>query len=609
MQTLELLSPARNLECGICAIDHGADAVYIGADKFGARAAAGNSVEDIQKLCNHAHLYGAKVYVTVNTIIYDNEIIDTIEMCRQLESIGVDALLLQDMGLLTTLKSDSKLSHLNLHASTQTDNRTADKVLWLASQGFKRIVLARELSIKEIEDIHKKAPEVELEVFVHGALCVSYSGQCYASHYCFGRSANRGECAQFCRMPFTLADAAGNILEESSHLLSLKDMAQLANLERLANAGAVSFKIEGRLKDTDYVKNITAAYSEELNRICSNHPEKYRRASMGRCTYTFIPNINKSFNRGFTTYFADGRQKGLISPDTPKAIGEYVGKVKELRANSFNVSTTKSFSNGDGLCFFSSRHKLVGFRVNKAEGNRLFPQQMPRDLKPGTPLYRNHDQAFQQLLTRQTSERKISVSMNLLISDNILTLTMTDEHKGIYTVSTQYDYQTATTPQAENIKRQLTKLGSTPFTCHQFKITCDGEVPFIPNSILSELRRNVVQATKKQPQEVSSENICNTNVILPHYNEDYLYNAANEKAKEFYEHHGICASSFEKDANITNHNRLIMQCRFCLRYEMGYCKKEGHKSPWKEPLTLSLDDGKTFQIKFNCKECQMEIWT
>ena len=441
MNNLELLSPAKNLECGISAIDHGADAVYIGAEKFGARAAAGNSIEDIEKLCRYAHQFDAKVYVTVNTLLYDNEFEEAVGLIQSLERIGVDAVLIQDLRLLEKLST----SNMIFHASTQTDNRTTEKVRMLRDMGFKRVVLARELSVNEIRAIHESVPDVELEVFVHGALCVSYSGVCYASEYCFGRSANRGECAQFCRMQFDLKDADGNIIKNRCHLLSLKDMAQLQNIERLAEAGAVSFKIEGRLKDADYVKNVTAAYSEQLNALCRKYPDKYRRASMGRCTYTFTPDIKKSFNRDFTTYFANGRQQGLVNFSTPKAIGERIGTVKEIRyrkdgsIESFTVSSTASFSNGDGLCFYNDNKELIGFRVNRAEGNRLFPLRVSAGLKSGIVLYRNHDHAFVTLLSKPSSQRKIDVKMKLRISKEQLTLTITDEHDNRYESSLHYE--------------------------------------------------------------------------------------------------------------------------------------------------------------------------
>jgi putative protease len=475
--------------------------------------------------------------------------------------------------------------------------------------GFKRVVLARELSINEIRQIHEEVPEVELEVFVHGALCVSYSGQCYASQYCFGRSANRGECAQFCRMQFDLKDADGNTLEMQKHLLSLKDMAQIDNLERLAEAGAVSFKIEGRLKDVDYVKNITAAYSERLNEICKRHPEKYCRASMGRCTYTFEPNIQKSFNRSFTTYFANGRKQGMANFDTPKAIGEPVGRVKEIRqgrgnaTGSFNVATAMAFSNGDGLCFFNDNKEIVGFRINRAEGNRLFPLHMPEDLKPGTMLYRNHDQAFETLLGKPSAERKIEVRMTLRVSNDRLMLSMTDEHQNRYEAEAEYEYQKAQKPQEENIKRQLTKLGDTPFVCSEFEIDSEVEMPFIPNSQLGELRKKLRKVATAKKEQTTPLHEPQTEPKAPSTTHAYLLNASNKKAIDFYKERGIEATSFEKGDG----GELLMQCRYCLKHELGYCSKYTKTTPWKEPLSIRMSDGREFQLRFNCAKCQMEV--
>lgn len=619
MQKLELLAPAKNLECGKAAIDHGADAVYIGAQRFGARASAGNSTEDIAELCRYAHTFGAKVFVTVNTIIYDEELDDTLALIDELDSIGVDALLVQDMGLYSILRE--KQLHCHLHASTQTDNRTAEKVRWLSSIGFRRVVLARELSIEEIAEIHRGVPDVELEVFVHGALCVSYSGQCYASEHCFHRSANRGECAQFCRLAFTLMDANDRIIESDRHLLSLKDMAQLNNLERLAEAGAVSFKIEGRLKDVDYVKNVTSAYSEELNRIVAAHPEKYCRASFGRCRYTYKPDIAKSFNRGFTTYFADGRQQSLVSFDTPKAMGEYVGKVKELRGNSFNVAGTANFANGDGLCFLDGKRELIGFRVNRVEGNRIFPLRMPQGIRPGTQLFRNFDKAFNDILTRESSERKMDIDFSFTTSGNTMILEATDECGRKYQASCECNLSVAQKPQEENIRKVLSKLGDTPFVCRN---VCISTKDFIPSSMLANLRREVIEGILSQNivHETSASAINET--PIPHYPTPYLYNAANKQAQEFYKERGINdACSFEKQAwkgadsfekrvsngAEDNHNgrTLLMQCRYCLRNEMGYCTKNGRKAPWKEPLRLCLPDGKEFLLQFDCKNCQMNM--
>ena len=659
MDKIELLAPAKNLECGIAAIDHGADAVYIGAQRFGARVAAGNSVEDIAQLCTYAHQYGAKVYVTVNTIIYDEELEDTQRLLQDLQAANVDAILVQDMGLCQLSIFNSPLGSaaslceefsIDFHASTQTDNRTIEKVQWLHSLGFRRVVLARELSLKEIAAIHQAVPDVELEVFVHGALCVSYSGQCYASQYCFGRSANRGACAQFCRLPFDLEDADGNVIERGRHLLSLKDMCRIDKLEELMEAGAVSFKIEGRLKDIDYVKNVTAAYSQRLNEIIARHPDKYCRASLGTCTYSFTPNLQKTFNRGFTDYFLYGRKPNIFSPDTPKALGEYVGKVKEIRGNSFNVAGTASFANGDGLCFFKEEGRrrnywssegqrclhqfgrvvtivnevkeegqwsmvLEGFRVNRAEGNRLYPYQMPADLKPGTALYRNFDQEFQRVMMGKTAVRKIPVEMTLREVENGFELQM-----GSQSVRFPMEKQLAQKPQHENIIRQLSKLGNTPYECTSVHFVPQDFPFFIPSSVLTEMRREVSEKLIVNSEETvqtpvsstDSHSGSNHSSFIPHlsslYKYPYLFNIANQQARAFYEQQGLkeIAPAFELSPV---KNPLIMQCRHCLKYSLGYCVKNGgEKSPWKEPLYLKLDDGRRFRLEFQCSECQMNVY-
>ncbi len=610
MDKIELLAPAKNLECGIAAIDHGADAVYIGAQRFGARVAAGNSVDDIAQLCTYAHQFGAKVYVTVNTIIYDEELEETQQLISKLNDIGVDAILVQDMGIIhANYQLLSINSQLSYHASTQTDNRTIEKVQWLRSIGFRRVVLARELSLKEIAAIHQAVPDVELEVFVHGALCVSYSGQCYASQYCFGRSANRGACAQFCRLPFDLEDADGNVIERGRHLLSLKDMCRIDMLEELMEAGAVSFKIEGRLKDIDYVKNVTAAYNQRLNEIIARHPDKYQRASLGSCSYSFTPNLQKTFNRGFTDYFLHGRKPDIFSPDTPKALGEYVGKVKEIRGNSFNVAGTASFANGDGLCFFKGakgeKRVLEGFRVNRAEGNRLFPYQMPVDLKPGTPLYRNNDQEFQRVMAGKTAVRKIPVEMTLRETDDGFELQM-----GSRCVSMPMEKQIAQKSQHENIIRQLSKLGNTPYECTSVHLVPQDFPFFIPSSVLTEMRRSVTSGASEVERGEWRTESEKSNYPLPPVNpqRSYLYNISNHQARAFYEQQGLreIAPAFELSPV---KNPLIMQCRHCLKYSLGYCIRHGgEKMPWKEPLYLKLDDGRRFRLEFQCSACQMDVY-
>ncbi len=610
MRTLELLAPAKNLECGIAAIDHGADAVYIGAPRFGARAAAGNSLDDIRQLCDYAHQFGAKVHVTVNTIIYDSELDDTLQMIRQLQEVGVDALLLQDMGVMDAVRSFWKGE---LHSSTQCDTRSAAKVKWLQSLGFHRAVLARELSAAEIAGIHEEVPDMDLEVFVHGALCVSYSGVCYASQYCFRRSANRGECAQFCRLKFDLLDDNGREIEHQRHLLSLKDMCQIDNLDGLAQAGACSFKIEGRLKDVGYVKNVVSAYSRRLDEIVARWPKVYRRASRGMVNYHFEPNLKKTFNRGFTTYFYNGRRPDIASFDTPKAMGEYVGKVKEIRGNSFNVAGTASFANGDGLCFINDNRELEGFRVNRAEGNRLFPLKMPERLRPGMGLYRNNDVAFEKVLAGKTAERKIPVEIVFRPVEGGF-----EAVSGSARAFIAFEHQEAKKPQGENIVRQLGKLGNTPYVCSRVTVADGGDGYFVPSSLLGELRRLLVEqlsATHEESVVTSLEKHDELRVEAwqPSYAAyPYLYNISNDRARAFYEDQGLAQgetafelSGFPKGGRLP----LLMQCRHCIRYSLGFCVKRGGKSPdWKEPLHLVLPDGKRFRLEFACRECQMNVY-
>ena len=605
MIPLELLAPAKDLACGMAAVDHGADAVYIGAQRFGARAAAGNSVEDIRQLCDYAHPYGVKVYVTVNTILYDDELEATEQLIRLLDEVGVDAILVQDMGI---LRMD--LPPIALHASTQTDNRTVEKVRWLKELGFQRVVLARELSASEIAEIHHAVPDIPLEVFVHGALCVSYSGLCYASQYCFGRSANRGACAQFCRMKFDLLDADGHELEHQRHLLSLKDLNQSDHLEELIKAGATSFKIEGRLKDVSYVKNVVAAYSQRLDAFIQKHPDDYCRASKGHCAYTFSPNLNKTFNRGFTTYFLHDRIPDIFSPDTPKAMGEYVGYVKEVRRDSFNVAGTASFANGDGLCYINQERELEGFRVNRAEGNRLYPQQMPRSLRAGMALYRNNDQEFERILSHKSSERKIPLVMRLEATADGFALSA-----GGIEVSVSCEHQQAEKPQRENIFRQLSRLGGTPYECSRVELP-EGFNYFIPSSLLAELRRRLVEGTasegrrygfrgsKVPPSRVEGAAFEGRRYGLP-----YLYNISNRLARDFYEEKRLSDVEPAFEISRPRKEMLLMQCRHCLRYSLGCCVKHGGSKPqWHEPLSLRLGDGRRFRLAFDCKNCQMNVY-
>ena len=599
---IELLAPARNLECGIEAINHGADAVYIGAPKFGARAAAVNSLEDIAALVEYAHLYNVRIYVTVNTILIEEELKETEEMIRELYRIGVDALIVQDMAI-----AKLELPPIPLHASTQMDNRTVDKVKFLRDAGFRQVVLARELSLREIGKIHEACPDTPLEVFVHGALCVSYSGQCYVSQACFGRSANRGECAQFCRLPFSLVDAEGKMIAKDKHLLSLKDLNQSEELEALLDAGASSLKIEGRLKDVSYVKNVTAAYRQKLDAIFVRRKE-YTRASSGKCRFDFKPQLDKSFSRGFTHYFLHGRSKDIFSFDTPKSLGEEMGTMKESRGNYLTVAGVKSFNNGDGVCYLDEQGRLQGFRINRVDGNKLYPQEMPR-IKPRTMLYRNFDQEFERILARKSSERKIAVCILLAENNFGFSLTMTDEDDNSVTLTLPRDREPARTPQADNLKNQLAKLGNTPFEAERIDIDFS-ENWFIPASVLSELRRQLVEQliiARKVNYRRELAVWKPTTHAFPQQTLSYLGNVMNTRAASFYQDHGVkeVEPAYEKQPVEA---AVLMFCKHCLRYSMGWCPIHQREcSPYKEPYYLVGTDGKKFRLSFDCKNCQMKV--
>ena len=599
---IELLAPAKNLECGIAAIDHGADAVYIGAPKFGARAAAVNSLEDIAALVEYAHLYNARIYVTVNTTLKDEELQETEKMIWALFRAGVDALIVQDMGI-----TGLNLPPIPLHASTQMDNRTVEKVRFLADAGFRQVVLARELSLREISKIHEACPDVPLEIFVHGALCVSYSGQCYVSQACFGRSANRGECAQFCRLPFSLVDAEGRVIVKDKHLLSLKDLNQSDELEALLDAGASSFKIEGRLKDVSYVKNVTAAYRRKLDAIFARRKE-YVRASSGSCRYAFNPQLDKSFSRGFTHYYLHGRTKDVFSFDTPKSLGEEMGTMKEARGNYLTVAGLKSFNNGDGVCYIDEQGRLQGFRINRVEGNKLYPQEMPR-IKPRTVLYRNFDQEFEKILARKSSERRIAVSVRLTDTPFGFALTLTDEDDNSVTLSLAREKEPARTPQEENLKTQLAKFGNTPFEAVRIDIDFAGNW-FLPASVLADFRRQAVEkliSARRINYRRELFVLKPTAHAFPQSTLTYLGNVMNAQAVSFYAGHGVAsiAPAFER---APAEKAVLMFCKHCLRYSMGWCPvHQRERSPYREPYYLVSTDGKRFRLEFDCKNCQMKV--
>ena len=551
---IELLAPAKNLECGIEAINHGADAVYIGAPKFGARAAAVNSLEDIEALVKHAHLYNARIYVTVNTILKEEELQETEEMIHALYRIGVDALIVQDMGI-----TQLNLPPIPLHASTQMDNRTPEKVKFLKEAGFRQVVLARELSLREIKKIHDTCPEVPLEVFVHGALCVSYSGQCYDE------------------------------------------------LEQLLDAGASSFKIEGRLKDVSYVKNVTATYRQKLDAIFARRQE-YVRASSGTCRFDFRPQLDKSFSRGFTHYFLHGRDKEIFSFDTPKSLGEEMGTMKEARGNYLTVAGLKSFNNGDGVCYIDEQGRLQGFRINRVDGNKLYPQEMPQ-IKPRTRLYRNFDQEFERILSRKSAERKLSVSILLADNNFGFSLTLTDEDDNSVTLSLPREKELARTPQTDHLRTQLAKLGNTPFEAEKIEISF-ADNWFLPSSVLADFRRQAVEkliAARRINYHQERAVWKPTNHAFPQTALTYLGNVMNTRAASFYQEHGVqqIAGAYEKERV---EDAVLMFCKHCLRYSMGWCPiHQRVRSPYREPYFLVSNDGKRFRLEFDCKNCQMKV--
>ena len=597
---IELLAPAKNLETGIAAINHGADAVYIGAAQFGARQAAGNSVEDIARLVEYAHLYGVKVYVTLNTIIYDEEVGEVEELVAELYKIGVDALIVQDMGI-----ARMNIPPIPLHASTQMDNRTPEKARFLADVGFPRIVLARELSLAEIAGIHRAVPDTELEVFVHGALCVSYSGQCYASQHCFGRSANRGECAQFCRLAFDMVDSEGTPVVRGKHLLSLKDMNRSTMLEEMLDAGVTSLKIEGRLKDISYVKNITAYYRCMLDGIFARRNE-YVRSSYGKCVPQFVPAPEKSFNRGFTDYFLKNGKDEITSFDTPKSRGEYMGRVKFVSRNFFTV-TGGEFNNGDGACFISRDGRLRGFHINRVEGNRVFPQTMP-PVESGDELYRNYDCDFERQLSHPDVQRRMAVELMFKENGSGFVLYGKDESGVSSSVSVEFAKEEARAPQRENIIKQLSKWGNTPFEVSGIEVELSKEW-FVPSSLLSEMRRSLCDALVKEHQEnYGREDMRLNECAVPFVASelDYRGNVANRHAAAFYKVHGVkdILPAFEKSpvAGVP-----VMFCRHCIKYSMGWCTKSGVAHGYTEPFYIVSGDGKRFRLAFDCRNCLLQV--
>ena len=597
---IELLSPAKNIDVGMAAINHGADAVYIGPSQFGARVAAGNSVEDIARLVEYAHKYYARVYVTLNTILRDDELEQARHLVNDLYNAGVDALIVQDMALL-----QMDLPPIALHASTQCDTRTVDKVKFLEKCGFEQVVLARETSLATMRQMAEQT-NVALEAFVHGALCVSYSGQCYMSEAMRGRSANRGACAQMCRLPYDLIDQDGNVLVKKKHLLSLKDFDASRHLQEMIDAGITSFKIEGRLKDIDYVKNITAYYRRKFDAILEGSPR--RAASSGKTIFFFDPDPKKTFYRGATDYFLEGRKRDIWSFDTPKSLGEPIGKVKDIWRNALSLNTKSVIANGDGLCFLNKAGEFEGFRVNKVESGRLLPLTMPK-IEKGTLVYRNSDVAFERILAGKTAERKILVDFRLQIVENRLQITISDFDNISTSIAVDYVGDKANNPDKmlETWSTQLSKLGGTIFESHTIDLSALQEPLFIPVSQIAEWRRQLIELHELNREKSYQRLLIEIQPTTHKYiatELDYRANIYNSQSKTFYEQHGcnVMQMAFEKEHC---DGAELMRTKHCIRYALGLCKKENPKSQIKELYIQNGND--RFRLEFDCRNCEMII--
>ncbi|MDL2223022.1 U32 family peptidase [Bacteroidales bacterium OttesenSCG-928-M11] len=595
VRKIELLAPAKDTEIGIAAIDHGADAIYIGAKGFSARSAAGNSIEDIKRLVDYAHLFHAKVYVALNTIIKNDEVAAVEDLIWSIYRANADAIIIQDMGIL-----EMNLPPIALHASTQMDNRSVAKVHLLEQLGFAQAVLARELSLNEIREIANHT-QIPLEVFVHGSLCTSYSGQCYISQALSERSANRGECAQYCRLPYNLSTSSGKILATNKHLLSLKDLNLSNHLEELLDAGVSSLKIEGRLKDLAYVKNITAYYRRRLDEVFEQRPE-YCASSSGKSTPFFLPNPEKSFNRGFTSYFLHGRNREIASIHTPKSLGEPIGNIRDLGSRYFTIQGRKIINNGDGLCYINEKKELEGFRVNKVEGDKVFPVEMTR-LERGITLYRNHDQIFEKELSKKSAERKITI--DLVMSENVFgyTLSAIDEDFNEVAVSLELNKELAQKNQYENIRTQLGKLGNTPFVLSKLKLDFTGNW-FIPSSLLGDLRRKMVDALLSVRKIKCSRFQTKKDIIYPSLGNNtlsYLANISNDASISLYKKLGVNKTepAFEIESK---KNVPLMYTKYCLRYQLGLCSQGKDNTPF----FLTTGSHKLL-VEFDCDICQNTI--
>ena len=619
---LELLSPAKNADFGIEAINHGADAVYIGGPSFGARSNAGNPVADIERLAAHAHRYNARVLVALNTILDDCEIETARQLAWQIYDAGADALIVQDMGLL-----ELDLPPIALHASTQTDIRTVAKARFLEDVGFSQLVLARELSLERISEIAAQT-SATLEFFVHGALCVSYSGLCNISSAHTGRSANRGDCSQACRLPYSLADQNGKLIAADQHLLSMKDNDQSANLRALVAAGISSFKIEGRLKDLSYVKNITAHYRQLLDEIidesAENRPADFptlRRSSSGRCSFLFTPRPEKTFNRGSTDYFVNDRQSDIAAFESPKFVGEPVGEVTKLGRDSFEANCSSPLHNGDGITFYTNDRELVGMRINRAEAlgagktnYRLFPSltdgRLPAGLTPGTTIHRNRDQDFERQLEKKSAERQIQVRLVFSETTDGFALRITDD-KGVsaFAELAQAKLPAQNPEQAvKTLRDNLAKLGATIYQAKAVDLKTS-DAWFIPASAVNSLRRAAIDALddarqaayQRPPRRAASE----PPAPYPDDALSYLGNVFNDRARAFYEKHGVKVISPAYECGQEKGEVSLMITKHCLRYSFNLCPKQV-KGIRPDPMVL-MNGSEKLTLRFDCKPCEMHV--
>jgi putative protease len=606
LQKIELLAPAKNFSCGIAAINHGADAVYIGGPLFGARAAASNSLADIKNLVTYAHQFRAKVYVALNTLLHDDELDRAVELCHQLYGLGVDALIIQDVGLLA-----SDLPPIPLHSSTQMNNRTVEKIQFLEQVGFAQVVLARELSLAQIKKIRSETT-VPLEFFVHGALCVAYSGQCYVSEIMAGRSANRGQCAQFCRHKFDLRDGNGVLLEKDRFLLSLKDLDLSSHLKALIDAGIRSFKIEGRLKDESYVKNVTATYRLALDTIIESK-EYLVRASSGRCQFGFTPDPSRSFSRGATDYFLNKPKNVVGEIRTPKSIGQKIGRVVAIDTTFFTIAGDEAVHNGDGLCFFNQKNALVGMRVNRVAGRKIYPKDgvVQLHLSIGTEIFRNLDSNFNKILGQSKLCRKIVVKITLIETIEGLQLNIIDED-GIVSKTTIIVGK----EKAEKIGsiepvalRQLKKNGDTVFSVCDVALEISTEF-FYPAAVFNDLRRKAFARhleIRLKSYTTDIKQRSPNEYPWPSSTIDYTDNITNRKAAEFYLHHGVkrIDSRFlraDKAAGCA-----LMTTKYCIKAQLGMCTKLNAKSSaFAEPLLLA-DNAGNYELDFDCDKCEMIV--